>query len=169
MTIPLDFWLIWTQKWPIYRLPFPLILRAHLYAFGIQGTCIMGKHNVNIKFWFFAPAPPLIHILFSCRNIISFLWNKERLKIYRVSPPKKRGKGHCLQRRTACKIQNGRQGAPKWSTGSGKGALPYVFGRSGQLLLNKFFDPSTPSMRKARDGKKKKWEKKINNDAHSGH
>ena len=25
-----------------------------------------------------------------------------------------------LQRRTACKIQNGRQGAPKWTTGSGK-------------------------------------------------
>ena len=27
---------------------------------------------------------------------------------------------HRLQRRTACKIQNGRQGAPKWTTGSGK-------------------------------------------------
>ena len=27
---------------------------------------------------------------------------------------------HGLQRRTACKIQNGRQGAPKWRTGSGK-------------------------------------------------
>ena len=25
-----------------------------------------------------------------------------------------------LQRRNACKIQNGRQGAPKWPTGSGK-------------------------------------------------
>ena len=31
-----------------------------------------------------------------------------------------------------------------------------VFGRSGQLLLNKFFDPSTPSMRKGRDGGKNK-------------
>ena len=27
-----------------------------------------------------------------------------------------------------------------------------VFGRSKQLSLNKFFDPSTPSMRKGRDG-----------------
>ena len=27
-----------------------------------------------------------------------------------------------------------------------------VFGRSRQLSLNKFFDPSTPSMRKGRDG-----------------
>ena len=27
-----------------------------------------------------------------------------------------------------------------------------VFGRSRQLLLNKFFDPSTPSMRKGDDG-----------------
>jgi len=33
-----------------------------------------------------------------------------------------------------------------------KGVNPKVFGRSKQLLLNKFFDPSTPSMRKGRDG-----------------
>merc|ERR1711954_140643 len=71
-------------------------------------------------------------------------------------------------------------GAPKWPTGSGKGSNP---GRSCQLLLNKFtdsstpcistnqrprnpkwppgahnkfFDRSTPSMRKVDDGKKKK-------------
>ena len=31
---------------------------------------------------------------------------------------------HRLQRRTACKIQNGCQGAPKWPTGSGKGSNP---------------------------------------------
>ena len=30
---------------------------------------------------------------------------------------------HRLQRHTACKIQNGRQGAPKWRTGSGKVAM----------------------------------------------
>ena len=29
-----------------------------------------------------------------------------------------RALAHRLQRRTACKIQNGRQGAPKWPTGS---------------------------------------------------
>ena len=34
---------------------------------------------------------------------------------------------------------------PKWPMGSGK-----------QLSLNKFFDPSTPSMRKGRDGEKRK-------------
>ena len=37
-----------------------------------------------------------------------------------------------------------------------------VFGRSKQLLLNKFFDPSTPFMRTGRDGgetEKKKEEK----------
>ena len=32
-----------------------------------------------------------------------------------------------------------------------KGIYPLVFGRSKQLLLNKFFDPSPPSMRKGRD------------------
>ena len=33
---------------------------------------------------------------------------------------------------------------------------PLVFGRSKQLLQNKFFYPSTPSMRKGRDGEKKR-------------
>ena len=35
---------------------------------------------------------------------------------------------HCLQRRTACKIQNGCQGAPKWPTGSGKVSTPRFLG-----------------------------------------
>ena len=50
---------------------------------------------------------------------------------------------------------------------------PQVFGRSRQLLQNKFFDPSTPSMRKGDDGEEKKREKKKkneeNNDENSGH
>ena len=33
-----------------------------------------------------------------------------------------------LQRRTACKIQNGRQGAPKWLRGSGKVSTPRFLG-----------------------------------------
>ena len=49
----------------------------------------------------------------------------------------------------------------------------WVFGRSKQLLLNKFFDTSTPSMRKVNDGEKKrkvkKEKKKENNDVYSGH
>ena len=47
-----------------------------------------------------------------------------------------------------------------------KGAYPQVLGHSKQLLLNKFFDPSTPSMRKVDDGEKKEEE---NNDVYSGH
>ena len=35
---------------------------------------------------------------------------------------------HRLQRRTACKIQNGRHGAPKWRTGSGKVSTPRFLG-----------------------------------------
>ena len=45
-------------------------------------------------------------------------------------------------------------GSPKMADGAWKGVYPYVFGRSKQLSLNKFFDPSTPSMRKGRDGEK---------------
>ena len=43
--------------------------------------------------------------------------------------------------------------------------LPLDFGRSKQLLLNKFFDPSTPSMRKV-DNREKKRKKKV---VFSGH
>ena len=42
-------------------------------------------------------------------------------------------------------------------------------GRSTQLTLNKFFDPSTPSMRKGRDGGKKTGGKKEKTDENSGH
>ena len=56
--------------------------------------------------------------------------------------------------------QNGRRGHSK------------VFGHSKQLPLNKFFDPTTPSMRKGRGGEKKtkknKW-KMENDDVYSGH
>ena len=55
---------------------------------------------------------------------------------------------HRLQRRTACKIQNGRERPQNGGRGS------------KQLSLNKFFDPSTPSMRKGRDGEEKKTGKK---------
>ena len=41
-----------------------------------------------------------------------------------------------------------------------KGVQPKVIGHFKQLSLNKFFDPSTPSMRKGRDGGEKKSEKK---------
>ena len=46
-----------------------------------------------------------------------------------------------------------------------KGVYPEVFGHSKQLSLNKFCDPSTPSMSKGRD-REKKIEK---NDVYSGH
>ena len=37
-----------------------------------------------------------------------------------------------------------------------KGVQPQVIGHFKQLSLNKFFDPSTPSMRKGRDKEKRK-------------
>ena len=50
-----------------------------------------------------------------------------------------------------------------------KGVYPKVFGHSKQLSLNKFFDPSTPSMRKGRGEEKKIGEKNNNNDVYRGH
>ena len=51
---------------------------------------------------------------------------------------------HCLQN------PKWQPGGLKMADGVWKGAYPKVFGRSGQLLLNKFFDP--PSMRKGCEG-----------------
>ena len=46
-----------------------------------------------------------------------------------------------------------------------------VFGRSTQLLLNRFFDPSTPFMRKVCNGgeKRGKRKKREKNDENCGH
>ena len=43
--------------------------------------------------------------------------------------------------------------------GGWKGVYPYVFGHSYRLSVNKFFDPSAPSMRKVDDGEKKRKKK----------
>ena len=55
---------------------------------------------------------------------------------------------------------------PKWPPGGlkmpdgvWKGVYLKVFGHSTQLSLNKFFDPSTPSMRKVDNGEKKEEKK----------
>merc|ERR1712030_305998 len=53
-------------------------------------------------------------------------------------------------------------GAPKMADGVWKGVQPQVIGHFKQLLLNKFFDPSTPSMRKVDDGEKEKKKRKEN-------
>ena len=41
-----------------------------------------------------------------------------------------------------------------------EGVYPLGFGSSCHFLLNKFFDPSTPSMRKVDDEEKKEKEKR---------
>ena len=49
---------------------------------------------------------------------------------------------------------------PKMAEGVWKGVYPQVLGRSRQLSLNMFLDPSTPSMRKIDDGEKREKKKK---------
>ena len=46
-------------------------------------------------------------------------------------------------------------GAPKWLTGPGNVATPGFVGAPIIFLLNKFFDQSTPSMRKVDNGEKR--------------
>ena len=59
-------------------------------------------------------------------------------------------------------------GGPKMADGVWKGVYPLIFRPFCQLLEIKFFDLSTPSMRKGRVGEKgKKWKK--NNDIYCGH
>ena len=53
---------------------------------------------------------------------------EEAIKVENTSLAAKGALAHRLQRRTACKIQNGRQGAPKWRTGSGKVSTPRFLG-----------------------------------------
>ena len=56
-----------------------------------------------------------------------------------------------LQRRNAAPPAKSKMADGVW-----KGVYPQIFGHSKQLLLNKFFDPSTPSMRKVDDREKKR-------------
>ena len=43
---------------------------------------------------------------------------------------------HRLQRRSACKIKNGDQRAPKWVRGSGKGSNPRFMPIYGLLMIS---------------------------------
>ena len=72
-----------------------------------RASCLLSKYYV-------------INYFQSKKNMISL--KQENEKNTSLAAP--RSLAHRLQRRTACKIQNGRQGAPKWPTGSGKGSNP---------------------------------------------
>ena len=53
---------------------------------------------------------------------------KKNVLFWNTSLAAKGALTHRLQRRTACKIQNGCQGTPKWRTGSGKVSTPRFLG-----------------------------------------
>ena len=66
-------------------------------------------------------------------RIESDMVKKESILVKLIPNTSVAGKGalaHRLQHRTACKIENGRQGAPKWPTGSGKVSTPRFLGAS---------------------------------------
>ena len=63
--------------------------------------------------------------------------------------------GHCLQ------YSIWLLGGPEMTDGVWKGVYPWVFGRSQQLSQNKFFDPSTPSMRKKSRQKRGEKRKRV--------
>ena len=58
----------------------------------------------------------------------------------------------------------GRQWAAKWPTGPGNACTPRFLGVLSHFRKIRFFDQSTPSMRKVDDGEKKKKKEKENND-----
>ena len=81
-----------------------------------RASCLLSKYYV-------------INYFQSKKNMISL--KQENMKNTSLAAP-----GvlvHRLQCRTACKIQNGRQGAPKWPTGSGKGSNPRLLGSSSHF------------------------------------
>ena len=90
------------------------------------------KSKSNKKRMFEMKEPIILNKIYWTKSIQSNLQNNTSLA--------KGALALRLQCCTACKIQNGRHGAPKWPMGSGK-----VFGHPKQLSLN-----STPSMRKGR-------------------
>ena len=70
------------------------------------------------------------------KKINNYLYSHQKIRLLRerrnyrqnTSLAAKGALANRLQRRTACKIQNGRQGAPKWQRGSGKVSTPRFLG-----------------------------------------
>ena len=84
------------------------------------------KYNSPHKIWNFFSCFSGLWYEIVIKNI--FISTKEFKINLNTSLAAKWVLAHRLQRRTACKIQNGRQGAPKWRTGSGKGCTPGFLG-----------------------------------------
>ena len=76
-----------------------------------RASCLLSKYYV-------------INYFQSKKNMISL--KQENMKNTSLAAPG--ALAHRLQCHTACKIQNGRQGAQKWPTGSGKGSNPRLLG-----------------------------------------
>ena len=74
--------------------------------------------------------------------------------------------GTCSPPATLHRLQNPKWllEVPKWPTGSWK-----VSPRFLSTYTNKFFDPSTPTMKKGRNGGETQETKKINEEVFSGH
>ena len=72
-------------------------------------------------------------------------------------------RGHSLTARKAAPPSYSKMATrgPKIANRVWKSFYPEVFGHSHQLTLNKFFDPSTPSIRKGRDGGEKKKQERV--------
>ena len=81
-----------------------------------RASCLLSKYYV-------------INYFQSKKNMISL--KQENEKNTSLAAPG--SLAHRLQRRTACKIQNGHQGAPKWPTGSGKGCRPRLLGATNKF------------------------------------
>ena len=82
--------------------------------------------------------PPILIFLTTSLVLLLFLMQNTSLAVPGAL-------AHRLQRRNACNTSP--PNLSKMADGAWKYVKPYVIDPSDQLLLNKFFDPSTPSMR----------------------
>ena len=117
---------------PLFLYQFAEIILADVYVFFFRFDAAEERKEISEDWWGGNAYLKMVIYCESikCNNGVGELNVKRTTKneMY-TSLAAKGALLHCLQRCTACKIQNDRQGAPKWRTGSGKGILNATFAK----------------------------------------
>ena len=107
----------------------------------LKNTLYLKENNTNIKDF----SNLFLEILSRCPSGYLNCWNCDNSKtiivwgfILNTSLAALGPLAHRLHCRTACSIQNGQQGAPKWPTGSEEGSIPRLLGAPINFCLISF-------------------------------